>query len=177
MSDTKVITGKVRFSYCHIFKPSSMDDSNEPKYSVSIIIPKSDKAMIAKIETAVKAATEQGRAEKFGGKIPANLKTPLRDGDLERPEDEAYSNSLFINCTSTRKPQIVDRDVQEILDPSGVESGDYGRVSINFYPFSVNGNRGIAAGLNNVQLLEKGEPLSGASSAAEDFATEYEDLV
>ncbi len=175
MSDTKVITGKVRFSYCNVFKPKAIEDGGEPKYSVSLIIPKSDTAMIKKIERAIEAAKAQGKVEKFGGKIPANLKTPLRDGDVDRPEDPAYEDAYFINATSNRKPQIVDRDLQEIISPDDLNSGDFGRASINFYPFAVSGNKGIAAGLNNLQLLEKGESLAGASSAADDFAEPFDD--
>lgn len=178
MSNTKVITGKVRFSYCHIFFPSAIDEGSEPKYSVNLIIPKSDTPTIKKIERAIEAAKIQGKNEKFGGKIPANLKTPLRDGDIERPEDAAYENSYFLNATSKRKPQVVDADLQAIIDPSELESGDYGRCSLNFYPFAVSGNKGIACGLNNVQLLEKGESLAGVSSAADDFGEEdADDLV
>ena len=100
------------------------------------------------------------------------LKTPLRDGDLERPDDEAYANAFFLNATSNRAPQIVDLDRREIDDESEVYSGVYARVSLNFYAFSVNGNRGIAAGLNNIQKVRDGEPLGGVS-AAQDFAGEF----
>ena len=100
------------------------------------------------------------------------LKTPLRDGDLERPDDEAYANAFFLNATSNRAPQIVDLDRREIDDESEVYSGVYARVSLNFYAFSVNGNRGIAAGLNNIQKIRDGEPL-GSVSAAQDFAGDF----
>ncbi len=173
MSSTKIVTGKVRFSYCHIFAPKAID-GGEPKYSVSILIPKTDKKALADIKKAVDAAKQEGKTLRFGGRIPANLKLPLRDGDLDRPEDPAYANCMFINATSLRKPGVVDKSMNEILDPEELVSGDYGRVSINFYPFAVSGNKGIAAGLNNVQLLEKGEPLSGGTSAAEDFAEPVE---
>lgn len=175
MSDSKVITGKVRFSYCHVFIPKAIDEGTDPKYSVSLIIPKSDVPAIKRIERAIEAAKIQGKVEKFGGKIPANLKTPLRDGDIERPEDSAYADAYFINATSNRKPQIVDADLQPIISPEDLVSGDYGRASVNFYPFAVSGNKGIAAGLNNLQLLEKGESLAGASSAADDFASPVEE--
>lgn len=176
MSDTKVITGKIRFSYAHLFKPSAVSDGDEPKYSVSILIDKNDAVTLKKINRAVEAAKQQGKAEKFGGKIPANLKLPLRDGDIDRPEDEAYEGMYFINCSSKRKPEVIDRDRNEVFDASECASGDYGRVSINFYPFASKGNKGVACGLNNVQVLEKGESLAGTvASAADDFADEYED--
>lgn len=175
MTETKVITGKVRLSYVHIFTPSKVGEQGDEKYSVSIIIPKSDKVTLKKIKTAIEAAKEAGKASKFGGKIPANLKTPLRDGDEDRPEDEAYEDSYFINATSSTKPGIVDKDLNPIMDQEEVYSGCYGRVSINFYAFNSNGNKGIAAGLNNVQKLKDGEPLGGRQSAESDFDDDYED--
>ena len=127
------------------------------------------------ITAAVDAAIKEGVA-KFGGKIPnkAALKLPLRDGDTER-DDEAYKNSFFVNANSTTAPQIVDRSVQPILDRSEVYSGCYARVSVNFYAFNSNGNRGIACGLGNIQKVRDGEPLGGKSSAADDFATDLDD--
>ena len=171
---TKVVTGIVRLSYANIWEPASVNGGT-PKYSVSLIIPKSDTKTIAAINAAVDAAIKQGAA-KFGGKIPnkAALKLPLRDGDTER-EDEAYKDSYFVNANSTTAPQIVDRAVQPILDRSEVYSGCYARVSVNFYAFNSNGNRGIACGLGNIQKIRDGEPLGGRSSAAEDFATDLDD--
>ena len=171
---TKVVTGVVRLSYANIWEPASINGSN-PKYSVSLIIPKSDAKTIAAINAAVDAAIQEG-ASKFGGTIPnkAALKLPLRDGDLER-EDDAYRNSYFVNANSTAAPQIVDRSVNPILDREEVYSGCYARVSINFYAFNSNGNRGIACGLGNIQKVRDGEPLGGRSSAADDFATDLDD--
>jgi len=166
---TKVVTGMVRFSYANVWEPKSINGSDE-KYSVSLIIPKTDKKTIAQIEAAIEAAKQEGKA-KFGGKIPANLKLPLRDGDIDRPEDEAYKNAYFINANSKERPGIVDRSVKPILDQSEFYSGCYGRASITFYAFNQNGNKGIACGLQNLQMLLDGEPLSGRSRAEDDFAT------
>jgi hypothetical protein len=171
---TKVITGKVRFSYAHVFEPTAINESSEKKYSVSLIIPKSDKKSLAKIEAAVKAAIEDGKA-KFGGKIPNNLKLPLRDGDAERPDDDNYKNSMFINASSMQKPGIVDADLNPIMNKDDFYSGCYGRASVNFYAFSVSGNKGIAAGLNNLQKTEDGERLAGGASAEEDFGSDNDD--
>lgn len=170
---TKVITGIVRFSYANVWEPKSINGSDE-KYSVSLIIPKSDTKTIQEIKDAVETAKQEGKA-KFGGKIPANLKLPLRDGDIERPEDEAYKDSYFINANSKDRPQIVDKSVKPILDQSEVYSGCYGRVSVTFYAFNSNGNKGIACGLGNIQKIKDGEPLSGHSSASDDFTTEEDD--
>lgn len=171
----KVITGKVRFSYANVWEAKSINGS-DPKYSVSLIIPKSDKATLKKINTAIEEAKKEGVA-KLGGKIPANLKTPLRDGDIDRPEDEAYANSYFINANSNTKPGIVDKDVQPILDQSEFYSGCYGRASIIFYAYNANGNKGIACGLQNLQKIEDGEPLGGHSRAEDDFDAIEDDFL
>lgn len=172
---TKVITGVVRFSYVHIFKPVSVGETDEPKYSISLIIPKSDTVTLNKIKAAIKAATEAGKSSKFNGKVPANLKTPLRDGDEERPDDEAYANSYFINCSSLQKPGVIDLAKKEITDESEVYSGCYGRASVNFFAYNAGGNRGIAAGLNNLQKVKEGEPLGGRQSAEADFDDDFTD--
>jgi hypothetical protein len=171
---TKVVTGIVRLSYANVWEPASINGS-KPKYSVSLIIPKGDSKTIADINAAIDAAIQEGAA-KFGGKIPnkAALKLPLRDGDIER-DDEAYKGSYFVNANSTTAPEVVDRSLQRILDRNEVYSGCYARVSINFYAFNSNGNRGIACGLGNIQKVRDGEPLGGKTSAADDFATDLDD--
>ena len=171
---TKVVTGTVRFSYFNGWEPVSIKGS-KPKYSVSVLIPKSDETTVRKINEAINAAIEEGIA-KFGGKKPnsAAIKLPLRDGDLER-DDEAYKGHYFINANSVTAPQIVDTMTNPILDRNEVYSGCYGRVSLNFYAFNSNGNKGIACGLGNVQKLRDGEPLGGRSSAKDDFTTSLDD--
>ncbi len=176
---TKVITGpQTRWSYANVWDPKSIN-GGAPKYSVSLIIPKSDTATLEKIRAAIQAAYEEGESKlKGNGKsVPAldTLKQPLRDGDKERPDDEAYANSYFINANSSTAPGIVDAARQPIIDRSEVYSGVYGRASINFYAFNSNGNKGIACGLNNLQKIRDGEPLGGKSSAESDFDTEDDD--
>jgi hypothetical protein len=163
----KVITGKVRFSYANVFEPKSINGS-DPKYSVSLIIPKEDKVTIDKIKAAIEVAKQEGLS-KLGGKIPANLKTPLRDGDIDRPDDPAYADSYFVNANSTIRPGIVDANLQPIIDSTEFYSGCFGRASIVFYAYNANGNKGIACGLQNLQKLEDGEPLGGRSRAEDDF--------
>ena len=172
---TKVITGVVRLSYANVWEPKSINGSAE-KFSVSLIIPKSDTKTLNAINAAINAAIEEGKG-KFGGKIPnkATLKLPLRDGDIDRLGDEAYANSYFINANSSTAPQIVDRDVNPILERSEVYSGVYARVSINFYAFNSNGNRGVACGLGNIQKIKDGEPLGGRTNAADDFTTDVDE--
>ena len=168
-NNTKVIV-PCRFSYLHCWEPDSVN-GGDPKYSVSAIIPKSDTKTI----NALKAAIEQSKKDsvsKWGGKVPANLKLPLRDGDIDRPDDEAYAGCYFFNANSRQAPQVVDSKVQPILDQSEVYSGCYGKISVTFYGYNSNGNRGIAAGLGNIQKLKDGESLGGRTSATDDFQTE-----
>lgn len=170
MSSTKVITGKVRFSYAHVHVPTAIEEGQKEKYSVSILIPKTDKSTIDAINKAVELAKQEGKG-KWNGKIPSVLKLPLRDGDAERPDDEAYEGMMFLNANSDRKPGIVGPDRHEIMDNDEFYSGCWGRASINFYAYNASGNKGIAAGLGNLQKLEDGDRLSGGSTAAEDFGS------
>lgn len=176
----KVITGPdTRWSYANVWEAKSINGGT-PKFSVSLIIPKSDTVTIAKIKAAIEAAYKEGEAKLKGNgrSVPALsvLKTPLRDGDTERPDDEAYANAYFVNANSATAPGIVDADRQPILDRSEVYSGVYGKASINFYAFNSNGNKGIACGLNNLQKIRDGEPLGGKSRAEDDFADEEDFL-
>ena len=172
----KVITGKdTRWSYANVWEAKSINGGT-PKFSVSLIIPKSDKVTVEKIKAAIQAAYEEGQAKLKGNgrSVPplTAIKTPLRDGDIERPDDPAYANAFFINANSATAPGIVDIDCNPILSRSEVYSGVYGRASISFYAFNSNGNKGIACGLNNLQKIRDGEPLGGKASAASDFATD-----
>ena len=174
---TKVVTGKVRFSYVNIFKSRAFQADQDAKFSICLLIPKEDKATLKKIKAAIDEAIQEGISSKWNGKKPANVKLPLRDGDEERADEAPeYEGMMFLNANSTQKPGIVDTDLNEILDPDEVYSGCWGRASINFYPFSVNGNKGIGVGLNNVQKLKDGEHLGAARASAEsDFDDDFED--
>ena len=174
-NSTKVRIGECRLSYCHLFQPEAVADGGEKKYSVSIIIPKSNTKLVAEIKAAIEAAAQAGLA-KFGGKRPANLKTPLRDGDLERADDESYANAWFINATSKGKPGVVkvmnvqgEKKLVEVTNEEEVYSGCYGYVSVNFFAFNNAGNKGVAAGLNNVLKTKDGTFLGGRTSAQTDF--------
>ena len=171
INPTKVVTGNVRFSYSHVWEPDSID-GGDPKYSVSILIPKNDIATLQKVQAAVQAAIEAGNAKLASpnGQVNvATLKLPLRDGDIERSDDPVHAGHYFFNASSKNRPGIVDAAVNPILNQSEFYSGCYGRASVNFYAFAAKGNKGIAAGLNNVQKLGEGEPLAGGSSPDEDF--------
>ena len=181
INPTKVITGpKTRWSYANVWQPKSIN-GGAPKFSVSLIIPKSDAKTVEAIKTAIQAAYSEGQSKLKGNSksVPAlsAIKTPLRDGDAERPDDEAYKDSYFVNANSATAPGIVDAARNPILDHSEVYSGVYGRASVNFYAFNSNGNRGIACGLNNLQKIADGEPLGGKTRAEDDFADEDEDCL
>lgn len=179
VNSTKVVTGKVRFCYANVFEATAMNEGDTPKYSVCILIPKSDTITVEKIRKAIEAAKQVGKAKiaDKSGKIPSTVKTPLRDGDEERGDDPTFEGMYFINANSTRKPSIVDKDLNPIMSRDEFYSGCYGRASLNFYAYNVN-SKGIAAGLNNLQKLSDGEPLAGGSTAEEDFGGDnaYDEL-
>ena len=168
-TNTKVTTGKCRLSYAHLFEASSIE-GNDPKFSTAILIPKTEIDTIKAIKEATIEAAEMGKA-KLGKYVLANLKTPLRDGDVEHPDDDTYKGMYFLNASSKNKPGVVDSNVHPVLDATEIYSGCYARLTINFYAYSASGNKGIAAGLGNVQKLEDGESLSGIARAEDDFET------
>ena len=172
VNPAKVITGVCRLSYANIWQAKSIN-GGAPKYSASILIPKSDTKTLAKVKAAIQAAYEEGEGKlKGNGKTApslASLKTPLRDGDTERPDDEAYAGHWFINANSNTAPGVVDANREPIYDTSEIYSGVYARVSLSFYAFNSNGNRGIACALQNIQKVRDGEPLGGKSKAEDDF--------
>ena len=174
-----ITIGPVRFSYLHVWEAVSIEEGSPKKFSVSAIIPKSDKETIKKIQAAIEAAKAMGKDSKFAGKIPANLKTPLRDGDAERPDDEAYKNAVFMNCHATTRPGVVDAARNPIIEQDEVYSGAYGYLNITLYPFNAGGSKGIAAGFNHLMKTKDGERLSGRVSVDEAFGdvdTAAEDL-
>lgn len=175
---TKVVAGgnNVRFSYAHVFVPTSMEpDDPKKKYSVQLLIPKKDKVLVEQLKKAINAAKEIGKADKWKGQLPANLRNPLRDGDKEHPDEEAYKGMYFINATSVAKPGIIDKDRNPLTSEDDFYSGCYGRFSINFFPYDAKGNRGVGCGLNHLQKTKDGERLGGRASVDEDFNDDWED--
>ncbi len=175
----KVITGPdTRWSYANVWEPKSINGGT-PKYGLSLIIPKKDTATVRKIQAAIEAAYREGESKLKGSgrTVPplSAIKNPLRDGDVERPDDPAYAGCWFVNANSGTAPGIVDADCNPILERSEVYSGVYGRASITFYAFNSSGNKGIACGLNNLQKIRDGEPLGSRLSAEADFATDEDD--
>lgn len=174
----KVVTGEVRASYVSIFKTRYNDLSGKEEYSMMILIPKEDRKTIEKIEGAIETA----KYEKWNNKLPKNLREPLKDGDDENhipesaePGEESYANHYFMNVKSSTKPGIVDADLNQVIDEGSFRSGDYCKVSIQAFAYDMKGNRGVSFGLNNVQVLRKGEPLGGRSRPENDFEREERD--
>lgn len=175
----KVTTSsEVRLSYTNLLVPRAQDDSKPDvlTYSTAILIPKSDTATIEAIKEAIKIALADGVAKKWGGKRPANLKNPLRDGDTDRPDDEVYKDHYFINAKGPvggkDQPVLLDKNGRETASASVIYSGVYARVSIQFYAFDVSGNRGVACGVTSIMSMEHGEPLGNvvtAESARSEF--------
>ena len=172
VNPTKIITGVCRLSYANIWQAKSIN-GGVPKYSTSVLISKSDMKTVANVKAAIEAAYYEGESKLKGNSktVPAltSLKMPLRDGDTERPDDEAYAGHWFLNANSNTAPGVVDANREPIYDTSEIYSGVYARVSLTFYAFNSNGNRGIACGLQNIQKVRDGESLGGKPKAEEDF--------
>lgn len=170
MSDT-IVTGEVRLSYVNIFTPKAPLNGGDPKYSVTLLIPKSDFATKQSIDNAINQAIQDAVAN--GMKLPPTPRVPIHDGDGVRASGEAYGDECkghwVLTASSLNKPEVVDANVQPILSPTAVYSGCYGRVSLRFYGYDKAGSKGIACGLGNVQKLRDGEPLSGGTTAKQDF--------
>lgn len=168
---TKVVTGEVRLSYAHLFEPHASFENQQPKYSTVILVPKSDKVTIKKIQAAQKAALEAGKSTKFGGTIPKNWKNTFRDGDeeMDLEKNPEYEGMMFMTISNAQKPGLVDKNVEPIMDQSELYSGCYARVSMNAFPFSASGNKGVSFGLNHVQKLRDGDPFGSITRAEDDF--------
>lgn len=173
LNGTNVTTGKIRGSYVQVFEAKPGPDGGPPKYSMAVLIPKEDKATLALLKNAaVAAGVERFGAEKFTGDAVSSgrYKWPLRDGDKERPDDAAYKGHMFFNCRAAQKPAVIDRN-RNPVGPEGFRSGDYARVNVNAFAFDSKkgGKPGVSFGLNSVQVLEAGEPLSGGPSVDAAF--------
>lgn len=179
MANTKVITGKVRFSYVNIFEAKKNEDGTDGKYSVTLLIPKSDTDTLNKIKTAIADAREVFCNKNGATALPQKPNHTLHDGDGLKDSGEPYEpeckGHYVIAVSSKQKPVIVDNMRNPITEPGEVYSGCYGRAAINFYGYSRNGKKGISAGLQSIQKLHDGEPLGGARGSADDFADGFED--
>lgn len=169
-----ITTGKVRASYVHIFQPRALENGGDPKYSVTLLIPKTDTQMINAIFAEIEKAKQEGAQKVFNGSIPPMCRIPIYDGDGVRPSSgepfgEECKGHMVMTASAKQKPSIVGLDMVEIINPAEVYSGCYIRANINFYAYSSNGNKGIGCGLNAVQKIEDGDPLTARVTAEEAF--------
>lgn len=168
---TDLTTGLVRTSYCHLWEKTKLPDSDKEVYSVSILIPKNDTKTLAAINEAISNALENGK-DKLGKVPKSKIKLPLRDGDEERPDDEAYKGCYYLNCKNSKEVTIVDSRVQPILDQNEVYSGCYGKANISFYPYAYNNmSYGVGVSIRAFQKIKDGESLGGGIVKAEDVFT------
>lgn len=174
---TKVVTGRVRFSFCHIFEPDASQEG-EPKYSITLLIPKSDTATVGKIKAAMAEARENFVQKNGASSLPAKPNHTLKDGDGTKDNGDEFGpeckGCYVIRVKSKQKPVIVDAFRNEITNPAEVYSGCYGRAAIKFFGYNTNGSKGISATLLSVQKLSDGEPF-GTVGSADDFADGYTD--
>lgn len=171
----KVLTGEVRLSYVNVITPRAQQQGQEPKYSVTLLIPKSDLATKADIDASIQAAAQEAVGKVWGGVRPPQPRIPIWDGDGVRqsgvPFGDECKGHWVITASSKMKPSVVGMDnINVELAPSDIYSGMYGRVTIRFFGYSNSGNKGVGCGLGNIMKTRDGEPLSGRTSAASDFA-------
>ncbi len=171
----KVLTGEVRLSYCNLTTPRVSQQGGEPKYTVTLLIPKTDAATKADIDAAIQAAAVEALAKVWNGVRPPQLRIPIYDGDSVRPSGVPFGEECkghWVMAASTKnKPQVVGMDnINCDLSPLDIYSGMYARVTVRFFGYSNNGNKGVGCGLGNVMKTRDGERLAGGASAASDFA-------
>lgn len=169
-----IVTGKVRFSYANVFEARAVN-GGEAKFSVTLLIPKSDTNTYQRIMAEINKTLQENVADTFKGVMPQNPSLPIYDGDGVRPSGEPYGPECkghwVISAKSNSAPEVVDANLNPIISKNEFYSGCYGRASIRFYAYNRNGNKGIGCGLGNIQKLEDGQPLGGRTTAAEDFGT------
>ena len=171
---TQITTGKVRFSYLNVFEARAINGEGDAKYSVTLLIPKSDTKTMAKINEAVKAAKE-AYTLKTGRRVPANAKTTMHDGDDDvkpnsgEPYGPECKGCKVINVSSTKKPVLIYNDKTPLTAEDELYSGCYGRAMIRFYYYNTNGNSGISARLIALMKLEDGERLGGGGYNEDDW--------
>lgn len=175
LNKNQVVTGECRLSFVNVFEPKAVKEGDVPKYSLTAIIPKSDVKTVEAIKAAIKAAAEAGAQKHFGGRIPTNVNHTFKDGDtevddlgeLKNIKYPEYKNSYYIRLSSKFAPKVLDANRQEIINPTEMYSGVYGKVSMTFFAYSGDGRRGVSASLNNVMKTRDGEPLTGTLTGDE----------
>lgn len=163
----------VRFSYCNLFQPQARP-GQDPKYSVTILIPKTNAAAKAAVDQAIQEAIGTGISKCWNSQRPPAPSICIHDGDGPRPSDgQAYGEECrgcwVFTASSKQAPFVVDTQRQNIINPTEVYSGMWGNVNVSFFPYNNSGKKGIGCSLNGVQKIRDGEPLSGRITAEEAF--------
>ena len=174
---TKVLTGEVRLSYVHLTQPYQNKQGGDPRYQVTLLIPKTDTATKADIDASMAAAYEDGVVNKWKGARPQLKNALIYDGDGNKTDGTPFGPEckghwvITASSSQTRKPQVVDiSNINAELAPTDIYSGMYARVTLNFFSYDSHGSKGVGCGLWNVMKTRDGEELSGGASAASDFA-------
>ncbi len=166
-----LISPKGRLSYVHLLavNPKSKPTKDgKLKYTTSFLLPPDCDFTLAK-----QKVTDAAR-EKWGVKMDdENFRKALRLPFL-KAEEKGYDAATFkgwvlIRLTSTSKPQVVDANNADVLEPRDLYAGRWARISMNPFVYDTDGNRGVSFGVVNVQLLEHDEPMSGRPVANDEF--------
>lgn len=175
LSSTQMTTGEVRLSYVHLDAPYANPNTNaDPKYQVTVLMPKSDVQAKARLDAAYQAAVQKGVAEKWNGTMPPIVACSIHDGDGVRPSTgEAFGPECaghWVFTASSKNPvSMVDAGMNPIVQKGEIYSGCYARVCVSLFPYNTAGKRGIGIGLEAVQKLRDGDPLGGGVSVADAF--------
>lgn len=169
LTGTRVVV-QGRLSYVHLWEPHAAPQTDNYKYSVAVLIPKSDTDSVEAVKSAIEAAYAEGvKSNKdWKGVRPKNTRNPFKDGDdPEMTED--YRGCWVFNASSKSRVPILDRSQMPVTNKEEIYSGCWGLVSVNFYPYAAAGNKGVSCGLNAVLKTADDNPLAVRDSA-QDFA-------
>lgn len=180
---TKCLIGEARMNFVHVFAPDSFDDKSEPKYSVVLSFPKTNKELYKKIESAINECAEKAKAQ-YGGALPKKFSiVEIQDG-ADWDEKFNLEDSFIIKASSSYKPEVVKKakvmgkvQLVPITDEEEFYSGCYGYASVSFYKYDTGVSKGITCGLNSLLKSKDGDKLGGGSGSAEaDFAGVIDDV-
>jgi hypothetical protein len=164
----RVLTPVFRVSFPNVFKAVAFQEGQDPKYSLTMLFPKNmSKEELAKF-AAMKNLVEEAVKDKWGDKVPRNLRSPFRDGSEK--DFPGYENVVFCSASSKQKPSVVNEDAEPIMESSDFYPGCYAQAYLTAFAYDTAGNRGVAFGLSTVQKVKNGEPFVSRHDGKDDFA-------
>ena len=174
---TEVLLQNVRVSYCHLLEPwaNSTQPGAKPRYSATILLPKTDVAQHQALMNAIEAAIQSART-KFGARVPAQPKVPIHDGDGYTQSGKEFGPECKGHWVFTAaqdasyKVEVVDLQGNPLTNPTQVYSGMYVNVLVRFFFYS-NQSTGIGCGLGPVQKVSDGEALGAPQGSAANVYT------